>query len=252
MIKHKPAVYLLIVIFLLVACSGKTQTSMTRATAIFTDKPLFSISNTQTTGPIIATPTRTATVQNLTETPTKIQTYQPSAAIPSSQETSIPTPTIDYSGLVDIWSMYTNTIYGFAFEYPKLYDTKAYSDCMVKQINNEAYILYIVWGYRSEFGISKNNVPSFNQYVEEWIDGMNVTSRNDQSINGQEAVTIEYRFGGLNRFGTTTLINGNENNQIFVFNFTAGGLCDLSDIGPDEYTAYKHAVETFSIFTPYP
>jgi len=79
---------------------------------------------------------------------------------------------------------------------------------------------------------------------------MDITSQTEQYINELEAVTIEYRFGGLNRYGTSTFLI--RNNDIFVFNFTAGGFCDLSEIGLDEFTAYKHAVTTFKLFTPYP
>lgn len=233
----KAPIYLLIMVFLFVACSTSNQTINTQISTSLTVTSLLNSTVTKTTKP--ATPPPTLTLTN--ESPSLSPTFLPSLT---------PNPTSDYSGLVDAWSIYSNGVYGFSFEYPKLYDAESYLQCRVRKINSRPYILYINFGYRSELGILVNDMPSFSQFVDRWINGMDITSQTEQYINELEAVTIEYRFGGLNRYGTSTFLI--RNNDIFVFNFTAGGFCDLSEIGLDEFTAYKHAVTTFKLFTPYP
>jgi hypothetical protein len=70
-----------------------------------------------------------------------------------------------------------------------------------------------------------------------------VVSRKDETVNGIRAVTVEYRFGGLNRYGTITLIEKDE--RIFAFNLTAGAFCDIPESGVREFDAFLHMIATF-------
>jgi len=141
----------------------------------------------------------------------------------------------------------SNNKYGYSFEYPKLYETNTYSTCMPTVIDSDYYLQYLRFGYRSELAIAVNKLPSFDQFVDQWIIGMDIEYKDYQWINDIKAITVDYRFGGLNRFGTTTFIG--QDDLVFIFNFTAGGSCDLDEIGLDEYTIYRHAVETFKLYS---
>jgi hypothetical protein len=65
------------------------------------------------------------------------------------------------------------------------------------------------------------------------------------TINGLEAVTVEYRFGGTNRFGAFTLIK--HNTRIFALNFSAGSFCDIPEAQVSEPEVYSHMLETFQL-----
>ena len=72
-----------------------------------------------------------------------------------------------------------------------------------------------------------------------------VDSQTSQLISGLEGINIQYRFGGLNRFGTISLVE--HNHRIFVFNFSAGVFCDIPEnqVQVLESTVYAHLLESF-------
>jgi hypothetical protein len=183
----------------------------------------------------VGTPSKTPVL-----TPTEVLASQ----TPSMQTWETALPTSDLSGFPDVWSTYySDPLYPFSFEYPSLYDSEAYSRCKITREDNANYVLYLRFGYRSELAITKNDLHSLDAYVERWMQGMDIESENDQTINGLQGITIDYRFGGTNRFGSSTFIS--QDDLIYIFNFTAGAFCNLNEINLDEYTIYKHAIETF-------
>jgi len=154
--------------------------------------------------------------------------------------------TTQVAGSQDEWSTYSSdTQPPFSFEYPSLYDRAAYSACKITPESSANYLLYLRFGYRSELAVARNDLHSLDSYVERWKQGMNLESDNYQTVNGLQGVTIDYRFGGTNRFGSSTFIS--QDNLIFIFNFTAGGSCDLADINLNELTIFNHAIETFKL-----
>jgi hypothetical protein len=157
---------------------------------------------------------------------------------------SISTPQVP--GSPNEWSTYSSgTQPPFSFEYPSLYDSAAYSACKITQESSANYLLYLRFGYRSELAVARNDLQSLDSYVERWRQGMDIESENYQTINGLQGVTIDYRFGGTNRFGSSTFIN--QDDLIYIFNFTAGGTCDLAEINLNEITIFNHAIETFKL-----
>ena len=72
---------------------------------------------------------------------------------------------------------------------------------------------------------------------------LQVEIRKNTIIDGQEGVTVEYRFGGENRFGTFTVVKNAE--RIFLFGFSSGGFCELPGSPVTEPEAYAHMIESF-------
>jgi hypothetical protein len=154
--------------------------------------------------------------------------------------------TTQITGSPDEWSRYSSDIQPrFSFEYPSLYDSEAYSACKITQESSANYLLYLRFGYRSELAVAKNDLQSLDSYVERWRQGMNVESEVSQTINGLKGISFDYRFGGTNRFGSSTFIG--QDDLIYIFNFTAGGTCDLAEIDLNEITIFKHAIDTFRL-----
>ncbi len=221
--KLRPSILIAIWVMLLVACStnspaGKpSQTPGISTTAVNGDTP-------------------PATLASVTPVSSDVPILRPSD-----------TPKAEGSAISGVWNVYySSTEPRFSFEYPALYDTEAYSQCQVTQIQDKDYLEYVRFGYRSELGVVINDLPSLDQYVERWMNGKDRDSKTDLTINGLPALTIDYRFGGVNRFGTATFLS--RDNLIFLFNFTAGATCDLPEIGLNELAIFKHAVETITIY----
>jgi hypothetical protein len=210
-------------------------------------------------------------ISPITDTPTPISTSTQIPVYPPFTDTPIPptytptqtptanlsptmTPTFDYVKYVDSWSTYTNENFGFSFDYPTIYDVSPYSSCRVHVNTSEPWIFYLDLGYRSELAIANNDLSSFSDYVDRWVQSIknredwSLWSRYGRVINSYQAATIEYNFSI--RYGTTTFFGKNHN--IYIFNWTAGSGCDIPEIRLYEYDAYNHAVETFKFITPHP
>ncbi len=150
------------------------------------------------------------------------------------------------SRLSDLWEVYEHAGQpGFSFEYPKLYGTTQYAHCQITIVPDDSYLLYLRFGNRSEFEIVNNPLTSFEGFVDNQAEGKTIDNKKTLSINGRDAITVEYRFGGLNRFGTSTYIS--DNDLIYIFNLTAGDFCNLPEVRLDELSTYNHAVERFKI-----
>ncbi|OGO42253.1 MAG: hypothetical protein A2W36_03700 [Chloroflexi bacterium RBG_16_58_14] len=91
---------------------------------------------------------------------------------------------------------------------------------------------------------------SLEEYIEDLTErfatgdpGWQLQTRTDTQVGGHEAITIEYRFGGMGRYGTATAVNNGD--YLFVFNLTAGSFCDPPGMPGLEPGAYLHMIETF-------
>ena len=63
-------------------------------------------------------------------------------------------------------------------------------------------------------------------------------------IGGKEGIKVDYRFGGMGRFGSAAFVE--KNKKVIIFEFTAGGFC----CGPGvdriyEYDVYDAMLSTF-------
>jgi hypothetical protein len=74
---------------------------------------------------------------------------------------------------------------------------------------------------------------------EDWT----LQAKEDISVHGVKGKKIEFRFGGMRRYGTVTFLKRNGN--IYLFAFTAGAHCDFPERGITEFEAYEHMIETF-------
>jgi hypothetical protein len=188
--------------------------------------------------PVLATATSTLPVVNpgiptfafLTSLPIPINTSaqeSPSIIVQASPDSS--------TG----WRTYRNERYSFTFEYPAIYDEEAYRDsCGLKEIENGIHL-----GTQINLLILDSGGMTLADYANNLIQskGWSVDAQTNELISGGiDALTIQYRFGGTNRFGTVTLVWYKY--QIFEFGFTAGGFCDY------EPEAYDHMLESFLFF----
>jgi hypothetical protein len=149
------------------------------------------------------------------------------------------------------WKTYHNKQYGFSFEYPAIYDDAR---------------------YRERYGISTSDKPedsdlgrtkfSLTMCYRVYLDiydarGLsleaflncalkkgafdNLESKTVTSVNGVKGYQVDYRFGGMNRFGTITLLKNQ--NLIFVFHTEAWG--GNEDDPVSEWQAYDKMLDTF-------
>ena len=123
-------------------------------------------------------------------------------------QTSIPAPAAAPSqtqtSTAALWKTYRNETYGFSFEYPAIYDEPAYRDSCGLKENSEGIRL----GLRSGLRISNSGGWSLEQYANDLLTGRDwsVDVPKNGIVSGLEALTVEYRFGGANRYGTFTLV----------------------------------------------
>lgn len=139
------------------------------------------------------------------------------------------------------WKSYSNATLGIAFEYPAVYDEAANKDmCAVRTIQDG-----VGMGIRSEFAAIDPGGRSLDDFASELVKTKEFTeeSRAAITVGGQPALTVEYRFGGPNRYGTFTLVA--HNGRTYAFNFSAGAVCDFPEAGVAELDAYHHWLATF-------
>lgn len=175
-------------------------------------------------------------------TPTKTQT-----------STLTITPTTDFSKFSDQWSEYTSDEHGISFEYPAVYEVSPYIDLGCgPRINTQSGNIEIDIGERIILTIFKNNGQSLDAYVEDTIkksEQLTITSKNNIVVDEVNAIMIEYRFGGPNRYGTFTVFS--RNGYFYRVDFTAGGTCDLAvsmvdkGSGMTEFETYFKILESF-------
>ena len=142
---------------------------------------------------------------------------------------------------VDNWVVYQSTDYGITFEYPAAYDDPAYKDSCGPKENNDGIQL----GHQINLQVIEADDLSLSDYADNLIKrkGWTSESLNNSLIDGREAVTVNYRFGGTSRFGTFTLIE--KEPQVFALNFSAGSFCDIPEKQIFEPEVYAHILETF-------
>ncbi len=123
------------------------------------------------------------------------------------------------------WERFVSESNGFEFEYPK--------SCEISEDNGSIDI-----GGRIELTLLESNGMGLDDYVKRFTEtrvgnaGWTIESIQHGSLSGQEATTVEYRFGGQGRFGTATFaIKGD---RAYVWSLTAGAFtCDEPDLyGP--------------------
>lgn len=249
----KKRVFLLVLIILAVACSkGQPNTSEPSQTSAKFP------SSKETSGPGTQIPA-TSMAQLQPSIISATQTSQKQADItPTIHRENTPsvkkTPTIN-PVLIGVYKQYINDEFGFSFEYPAAYDVEPYTICGLvprKNVNDDMgqpYQFFMNIGFRGEFGILENGFSSLGEFVDQWIQRKEtsgswiLSTRINREINGSQATTIEYRFGGRGGYATSTFFGLSD--QVYIFNISAGAFCDFPEVGLNEFDDFNHAIETF-------
>jgi hypothetical protein len=213
------------------SASAGLQTSLPPFDPNFT--PAFPVTPTSFSEPLTAIPTP------LSINPTPVITLPevlPLDVAPTDAQAS----TDSFS----VWKTYQNEMYGFSFEYPAIYEEMPYKDsCGLKESSDGIHV-----GLGSELLFLDSGGLELAEYTNNLLQGKDwsVDSRESQLIDGLEAITVQYRFGGTNRFGTFTLVKDGE--RIFAFSLSPSNLCGIPDSPRlSELNAYAHMLETFRL-----
>jgi Tol biopolymer transport system component len=162
------------------------------------------------------------------------------------------TPTeseFDFTDMVDKWLTYRNETYGFSFEYPAVYAEGPYAYCDVREIPIEDGVMITI-GMRSDLYVFAAHGQTVEDYVDSTIEDRQsgdpdweLTNRKTTTQAGVEAISIDYRFGSLSRFGSAKIFKRGE--ELYVFNITFGAFCDVPEINFYEWDAYPRMVSSF-------
>lgn len=127
------------------------------------------------------------------------------------------------------WTTYRNDEYGFEYQYPK--------SCEIREGS-------LAPGSRIEFNIFDSEGLSLAEHAERFIDELERQGELYEiestrgSVGGRESITISYRFEGIRRFATATLVERDA--SIYRFGVGAGGYtCDI------EPAVYSRMLSTF-------
>ncbi|MEO8356047.1 MAG: hypothetical protein ABI621_09035, partial [Chloroflexota bacterium] len=139
------------------------------------------------------------------------------------------------------WKTYQNNTFGFSMEYPARYDEAPYNDTCGIKVSNEGIRL----GHQIEILFLAANGLSLEEYTSNLLRDKDwrMESQRYQTVSGLNAITVDYRFGGTNRFGTVTLVD--YQGLIVAFGFTPGNFCEIPGSQITEPDAYSHIIESF-------
>jgi len=114
------------------------------------------------------------------------------------------------------WQVYRNEEHGFEFSYPPI--SPGCENC--KTIESDT-------GFNvntASLKVKDSGGLVFSEFVANEMSDFIVENKEEGLIDGKNTITVDYRFSGMNRLGTTTFLEGDDN-KIFVFSFHAGAFC---------------------------
>ena len=178
----------------------------------------------------------------------------PPAASPTPSPMS--TPSLEeLSALVGIWKTYANDEIGIQFEYPAVYDlamigpNRCFPSFSVAE--EEEYLWRGSVGQRIWFRASEAAESDVEYYANQFLEASELKPAQEfyrqsgQIIigeHGEQKLTVEYRFGIMQRWGVSTFVL--HDGTLIEIDYNTGGGCDFPDLGVYEYDVYIHIVES--------
>jgi hypothetical protein len=187
-------------------------------------------------------PTATLPEADPTKTTLEIEATSMSAFVTQQAATLYPhTPTPAAFDPLNPWTTYQDNTFGFSLEYPYLYDMSPYGESCGLKVNNDSLGL----GHNIQVLFLNSEGKSLDEYASELLQekGWSLQSQYHQNINASDALTIDYRFGGTNRFGSLTLFEHNA--LVIAIQFMAGDGCAIEGFSFSEAEVYAHVVQSF-------
>jgi hypothetical protein len=181
-------------------------------------------------------------------TQTEIASRKTLSALPTSTSTSTSTPIVTPTlQIIDGWKIFRQEDLGFEFEFPAAYGEGDYLECRIfTRDDPDEY--YFRLGARIELLVSVTEEVNLDDYVTSYIDeesqfgDWEVFNQEYLEIGSQQATTIEYQFGMLGRYGTSTFIL--KDGRIYHFNYSAGVDCSYPGT-ISELSVYFDILESF-------
>ncbi len=175
---------------------------------------------------------------------------QPAASAtpsPAQAQTASPTVTASVTPLTTpspgnaLWATYQSKTYQFSFEYPAIYEMAPFkATCGLRDLGTSLNL-----GARIEIVMYPVGSISLDDFTLQFLSTKDWVLQNQDNgqLGGLNAININYQFGGLNRFGSLTLVKHNE--EVVALGFTSGSFC--ADLPPedDEASTYQHILDTF-------
>ncbi len=169
-------------------------------------------------------------------TPSPVQTQ-----VITSTATASTTPLTTPSPGNALWATYQSKTYNFSFEYPAIYELAPFkTTCGLRDLGPTLNL-----GARIEIVMYPVGSITLEDFTHEFLSTKDWVLENQDNgqLGGLNAININYQFGGLNRFGTLTLVKHSE--VVVALGFTSGSFC--ADLPPedDEASTYQHILDTF-------
>ncbi len=169
-----------------------------------------------------------------TPLPAQAQTASPAAA---ASATPLTTPSPGNA----LWATYQSKIHHFSFEYPAIYEMAPFkATCGLRDLGTSLNL-----GARIEIVMYPVGSISLDDFTLQFLSTKDWVLENQDNgqLGGLNAININYRFGGLSRFGTLTLVKHNE--EVVALGFTSGSFCADLPREDDEASTYQHILDTF-------
>jgi hypothetical protein len=170
-------------------------------------------------------------------------TQQAATMIALTQMVPSAAPPTETPAPLSPWQTYQSSTYGFSLEYPAIYDTSPYAETCGIGWGNEA--LHI--GHQIEIQFVPSRGLNLDEYARDLLQEKDwrVESQREEGVSGLRAITVDYRFGGANRFGTLTLLE--YHGLVYIFQLMAGGSCVIPEYELTEPEVYAHVLQSFRI-----
>jgi len=113
------------------------------------------------------------------------------------------------------WKTYRNEKYGFEFKYLSI--PSGCENCKIQE-SEEGFTVN-----RTNLSIDDLGKLNLSEFVNKKMGEFEIERKEKMLIGGKEGIKVDYRFGGMERFGSVAFVE--KNKKVIIFEFTAGGFC---------------------------